>query len=106
MRRNAQRLIEFRNDLVTEIKDWFIAKPIAQIEFKRMFTVQVDVANTFNDSDWGIECVVVNFLTDDGFVIDNEGGEIELTELNCAELAFILDELEEGNFNITSEKEM
>jgi hypothetical protein len=73
------------------------SKQLEQIEFKNLFVVQVDVANYETDYDMGVELITVQFLTNDGFVIAKEQMEINLDELNPYELAWILDELEEGN---------
>ena len=97
MRRNAQRVSELRADIINEIKDLMKSKQLEQIEFKNLFTVQVDVTNYETDYDLGVELIVVQFLTNDGFVIAKEQMEINLDELNPYELAWILDELEEGN---------
>ena len=97
MRRNAQRVSELRADIINEIKDFMNSKQYEQIEFKNLFVVQVDVANYETDYDMGVELITVQFLTNDGFVIAKEQMEINLDELNPYELAWILDELEEGN---------
>jgi len=97
MRRNAQRVSELRADIINEIKDLMKSKQLEQIEFKNLFTVQVDVTNYETDYDLGVELITVQFLTNDGFVIAKEQMEINLDELNPYELAWILDELEEGN---------
>jgi hypothetical protein len=97
MRRNAQRVSELRADIINEIKDLMKFKQLEQIEFKNLFTVQVDVTNYETDYDLGVELIAVQFLTNDGFVIAKEQMEINLDELNPYELAWILDELEEGN---------
>ena len=97
MRRNAQRVSELRADIINEIKDFMNSKQLEQIEFKNLFTVQVDVTNYETDYDLGVELITVQFLTNDGFVIAKEQMEINLDELNPYELAWILDELEEGN---------
>ena len=97
MRRNAQRVSELRADIINEIKDFMNSKQYEQIEFKNLFTVQVDVTNYETDYDLGVELITVQFLTNDGFVIAKEQMEINLDELNPYELAWILDELEEGN---------
>jgi hypothetical protein len=97
MRRNAQRVSELRADIINEIKDLMKSKQFEQIEFKNLFTVQVDVTNYETDYDLGVELIAVQFLTNDGFVIAKEQMEINLDELNPYELAWILDELEEGN---------
>jgi hypothetical protein len=97
MRRNAQRVSELRADIINEIKDLMKSKQLEQIEFKNLFTVQVDVTNYETDYDLGVELIAVQFLTNDGFVIAKEQMEINLDELNPYELAWILDELEEGN---------
>ena len=97
MRRNAQRVSELRADIINEIKDLMKSKQFEQIEFKNIFTVQVDVTNYDADYDLGVELITVQYLTNDGFVIAKEQMEINLNELNPYELAWILDELEEGN---------
>ena len=79
-------------------------KELKQIEFKKLFTVQLDVASSLTDYDMGIEMVVVKFLTDDGFVITDDS-EINLDELNPYELAWILDELECVNYIVSELKE-
>ena len=106
MRRNAQRVSELRADIINEIKDLMKSKQLEQIEFKNLFTVQVDVTNYETDYDLGVELIVVQFLTNDGFVIAKEQMEINLDELNPYELAWILDELEEGNYNVSQLKEV
>jgi hypothetical protein len=104
MRRNALRVSELRADIINEIKDFMSYKELKQIEFKKLFTVQLDVASSLTDYDMGIEMVVVKFLTDDGFVITDDS-EINLDELNPYELAWILDELECINYIVSELKE-
>jgi hypothetical protein len=82
------------------------SKQLEQIEFKNLFTVQVDVTNYETDYDLGVELITVQYLTNDGFVIAKEQMEINLDELNPYELAWILDELEEGNYNVSQLKEV
>jgi len=106
MRRNAQRVSELRADIINEIKDLMKSKQLEQIEFKNLFTVQVDVTNYETDYDLGVELIVVQFLTNDGFVIAKEQMEINLDELNPYELAWILDELEDGKYNVSQLKEI
>ena len=106
MRRNAQRVSELRADIINEIKDLMKSKQLEQIEFKNLFTVQVDVTNYETDYDLGVELIAVQFLTNDGFVIAKEQMEINLDELNPYELAWILDELEEGNYIVSQIKEV
>jgi hypothetical protein len=106
MRRNAQRVSELRADIINEIKDLMKSKQLEQIEFKNLFTVQVDVTNYETDYDLGVELIVVQFLTNDGFVIAKEQMEINLDELNPYELSWILDELEEGKYNVSQLKEI
>jgi hypothetical protein len=104
MRRNALRVSELRADIINEIKDFMSYKELKQIEFKKLFTVQLDVASSLTDYDMGIEMVVVKFLTHDGFVITDDS-EINLDELNPYELAWILDELECINYIVSELKE-
>ena len=59
--------------------------------------------NIFDDM-YSVEYVVINQLTNHDFVvISNDGEEISLENLNVTELAFILDELELNNINLTIE---
>ena len=78
MRRNAQRVSELRADIINEIKDLMKSKQLEQIEFKNLFTVQVDVTNYDAVYVLGIENVIVTFLSDDGYVIDTEGSELAI----------------------------
>ena len=68
MRRNAQRVSELRADIINEIKDFMNSKQLEQIEFKNLFTVQVDVTNYETDYDLGVELITIQYLTNDGFV--------------------------------------
>ena len=97
MRRNAQRVSELRADIINEIKDFMNSKQLEQIEFKNLFVVQIEANDMGTDYDMGIELITVQYLTNDGFVIAKEQMEINLDELNPYELAWALDELEEGN---------
>lgn len=106
MRRNAQRVSELRADIINEIKDFMNSKQYEQIEFKNLFTVQVDVTNYETDYDLGVELITVQYLTNDGFVIAKEQMEINLDELNPYELAWALDEMEEGKYNVSQLKEV
>ena len=100
MRKNYERVKTLQTELINDIKNWFVGKTdVLQVEFKKLITIQVDV-NTFDD-EYSVEYVVINQLTNDGFVIDNDGNEIGLENLNVTELAFILDEIELNNINIT-----
>ena len=83
MRKNYERVFNLKNDLIRDINEWFDAKDgVIQIDFKKMFSVQIEVASLEGDYDWGVEYVVIKSLTNDNYVVDNEGGEIELQELN------------------------
>ena len=53
----------------------------------------------------GTESITINFITQDGFAIDSEGGEIELVHLTPYELAYILDEIEAKKFIVSMEEE-
>lgn len=100
MRKNYERVKNLQTELINDILNWFTGKTnILQVEFKRLITIQVDVIGSY-DEDYSIEYVDINYLTNEGYVIDNEGEEIALENLNVTELAFILDELELDNVNI------
>lgn len=102
MRKNQQRVFELQNDIVNEIKNWFVGKPIEEIEFKKEISISVEVDN-FGES--AVEIRTINFLSEDGLITDGENQEIGLEDLNIHELAYILDEIEEGNYIISTEKE-
>ena len=104
MRRNAEKVSVLRTDIINDIKDYMSSKHLEQIEFQNQFTIQVD-SMKFSDYDNGIEELIVSYLTDDGFVICTDGEEINLDELSPYELAWALDELEEGKYSITELKE-
>jgi hypothetical protein len=106
MRRNAQRVSELRADIINEIKDFMNSKQLEQIEFKNLFVVQIEANGMGTDYDTGIELITVQLLTNDGFVIAKEQMEINLSELNPYELVWILDELEEGKYNVSQLKEI
>lgn len=104
MRRNAKRVQELANMLRTEITAQLITKNIQEAEFKRPFTVQLDVCLPGGDY-WGTEDGLCRRITGSGMVIiqsDQTGSEeeVDLDKLSLVELAFILDELEEDNFKI------
>jgi hypothetical protein len=101
MRRNAQRVSELRADIINEIKDFMNSKQLEQIEFKNLFVVQIEANGMGTDYDTGIELITVQLLTNDGFLIAKEQMEINLDELNPYELAWTLDELEEGKYNVS-----
>lgn len=97
MRKNQQRVFELKNDLANEIKDWFVAKPFKQVEFKKHITIAFETEYL---DDTRLEIVTIKFLTNDGFVIcdDDTNYALELNELSPYELAYILDELQENNY--------
>lgn len=102
MRKNAQRVFEFQNDLVNEIKNWVGWTQFEQIEFTKVIHISVEVDH-FGES--AIEIRQIKFLTEDGFVIDSYGEEINSTDLSPYELAYILDELDESHYIVSIEKE-
>jgi len=97
MRRNAQRIIELRCDLINEIKDFVNGKG-EKLEFTTTFNVGVDTIEF--DDDYQKIMRTAEYITNDGFIIDEEGTEVALDELGTVELGFILDELEENKFEI------
>jgi hypothetical protein len=97
MRRNATRIIELRSDLINEIKD-FVNGTGDKLEFTTTFNVGVDTIEF--DDDYQKIMRTAEFITNDGFVIDEEGTEVGLDDLGTTELGFILDELEENKFEI------
>jgi hypothetical protein len=97
MRRNAQRITELRCDLINEIKD-FVNGTGDKLEFTTTFNVGVDTIEF--DDDYQKIMRTAEYITNDGFVIDEEGTEVGLDDLGTTELGFILDELEENKFEI------
>jgi hypothetical protein len=97
MRRNAQRITELRCDLINEIKD-FVNGTGDKLEFTTTFNVGVDTIEF--DDDYQKIMRTAEYITNDGFIIDEEGTEVALDELGTTELGFILDELDENKFNI------
>ena len=98
MRRNATRIIELRSDLINEIKDFINKQGAEKLEFTTTFNVGVDVIEF--DDDYQKIMRAAEYITNDGFIIDEEGTEIDLSDLGTTELGFILDELEENKFKI------
>ena len=100
MRKNAQRVSDLHNDLYTEIKDWFLTKPdISKIDLHNEFTAHIDESILDYDFGPGEECTIRS-ITCDGYAIDEEENEINITDLSTYELAYILDELQEKKFTI------
>jgi hypothetical protein len=97
MRRNAQRIIELRCDLINEIKDFVNGKG-EKLEFTTTFNVGVDTIEF--DDDYQKIMRTAEYITNDGFIIDEEGTEVPLDDLGTTELGFILDELEQNKFEI------
>jgi hypothetical protein len=97
MRRNATRITELRCDLINEIKD-FVNGTGDKLEFTTTFNVGVDTIEF--DDDYQKIMRTAEYITNDGFIIDEEGTEVALDELGTTELGFILDELEENKFEI------
>jgi hypothetical protein len=100
MRKNAKRVSDLQNQMVQEIKNWLAEKNFSGLlELKTNVVVQVDVKSPSGD-DWGTEGRLLKYLTIDGFIVDEYDEEIGINELNPYEIAFILDELDEGKYTI------
>jgi hypothetical protein len=91
MRRNATRITELRSDLINEIKDFINKQGTEKLEFTTTFNVGVEEIE-FED-DYQKIMRTAEFITNDGFIIDEEGTEVGLDDLDTIELGFILDEL-------------
>lgn len=98
MRKNATRISELRCDLINEIKDFINKQGAEKLIFNTTFNVGVDTIEF--DDDYQKIMRTAEFITNDGFVIDEEGTEVGLDDLGTTELGFILDELEENKFEI------
>ena len=102
MRRNAKRVADLSDQLVSEINQVISTRSIQEVEFNRPFTIQLDVQSTTGDY-WDIEEGLCRRITGEGITIiqsdiTGDEQEVKLEELRVVELAFILDELEEGNY--------
>jgi len=97
MRRNAKRIIDLRTELINEIKN-FVNGTGDKLEFTTTFNVGVDTIEF--DDDYQKIMRTAEYITNDGFIIDEEGTEVPLDDLGTVELGFILDELEENKFEI------
>ncbi len=103
MRRNAKRVSDQQAQMVQEIKNWLVQKNFSGLlELKTNVVIQVDVVSPSGD-DWGTEGRLLKYIAIDGFIVDEYDEKIGISELNPYEIAFILDELEEGNYNIDEE---
>lgn len=86
---------------MTEVIAWLGKQEADQIRIKNPFVIQLDVVPT-RGSDWETEAVVITHMDHDGSVW-GEGSEqdpVQLSSLDTHEIAFLLDELEAGNFII------
>lgn len=104
MRRNALRVQELSDALRNELLSYLSSNDIQEAEFKRPFTIQLDVCSPAGDY-WETEDGLCRRITSTGSAIvqsDMTGAEeeVELDKLSVVELAFIMDELEEGNYKI------
>jgi hypothetical protein len=97
MRRNAQRIMDLRTELINEIKN-FVNGTGDKLEFTTTFNVGVDTIEF--DDDYQKIMRTAEYITNDGFIIDEEGTEVPLNDLGTTELGFILDELEQNKFEI------
>ena len=97
MRKNAKRIIDLRTELINEIKN-FVNGTGDKLEFTTTFNVGVDTIEF--DDDYQKIMRTAEYITNDGFIIDEEGTEVPLDELGTVELGFILDELEQNKFEI------
>jgi hypothetical protein len=103
MRRNAKRVEDLSNALIQEIREQITTRSIQEAEFKRPFTIQLDVQSATGDY-WDVEEGLCRRITGEGMIIiqsDHTGDEqeVKLEELKVIELAFILDELEDGSYS-------
>ena len=100
MRKNAKRVSDLQNQMVQEIKDWLVQKNFSGLlKLNTNVVVQVDVKSPSGD-DWGTEGRLLKYLTIDGYIVDEYDEEISVGELNPYDIAFILDELDEGKYTI------
>lgn len=101
MRRNAQRLKTLERQLIHDLMAWLEKHQVEQVRFTRPFVVNLDAVSPAGD-DWGTEAMVITHIDLDGSV-SGEGSEhdpVRVADLQTHEIAFLLDELEEGNYSI------
>ena len=106
MRYNAQRIRTLQREFITDISEFLGKNNIEEIEFARPFVINLDVTSPSGD-DWGTEALVVTNMKNDGSVYANSedvsNQPVKLSELSLDELAFILDEIQDGSYKILDE---
>ena len=68
-------------------------------------TIAMENLEVSFDYDFETEEFTCRRLSNDGFLINDDGNEIRLDELTLWELGYILDEIEANNFTIINESE-
>jgi len=103
MRRNAQRVRTLGRQLVRDLMMLLGDKNLEEIKFERPFVINLDVTSPSGD-DWGTEALVVTHMKNDGSVYANSDDvsdqPVGISDLSLDEIAFILDELEEGRYSV------
>ena len=106
MRKNAQRVKTLQRQLIKDVMIWLGNKDLEEVKFDRPFVINLDVTSPSGD-DWGTEALVVTHMKNDGSVYANSDDvsdqPVGISDLSLDEVAFILDELEEGRYAIENE---
>ena len=106
MRKNAQRVKTLQRQLIKDVMIWLGNKDLEEVKFERPFVINLDVTSPSGD-DWGTEALVVTHMKNDGSVYANSDDvsdqPVAISDLSLDEIAFILDELEEGKYSIENE---
>jgi ATP:corrinoid adenosyltransferase len=79
-----------------------IQNQLEQISMNTQFLVQVEVSN-FDDPEYiwrGFSCRYIKRNEDRVVVLDEHNEEIDITDLNLDELAYLLDEMESKLYTI------
>ena len=106
MRKNAQRVKTLQRQLIKDVMIWLGNKDLEEVKFERPFVINLDVTSATGD-DWGTEALVVTHMKNDGSVYANSDDvsdqPVAISDLSLDEIAFILDELDEGRYSTENE---
>ena len=103
MRKNAQRVRTLQRQLIQDVMIFLGNKDLEEIKFERPFVINLDVTSSSGD-DWGTEALVVTHMKNDGSVYadseDVSNQPVALSDPSLDEIAFILDEVQEGKYSV------
>jgi hypothetical protein len=106
MGKYTQQVAELKKNLIQEIKNYFIVNDdVLQLEFFKALS-GIRVLEENYDYDYSVVPKVVKFITNDNFVITDEGEELRIDELDIDDIATILDELISEQYKVLDRKEV